>query len=264
MLGAIAGDVIGSVHEGRASPGTDFPLFADHARFTDDTVLTVAVAEALRSGSAFREALREWAQRYPDAGYGGWFRHWLDHPTAGPYNSFGNGAAMRVAPVAWAYDDERSVLEQAERSAAVTHDHPEGIRGAQAVAAAIRLARLGGGRHRIAELLTDRFGYDLSASLSELRQRGFDVTCQGTVPAAAIAFLNADDFEGAVRYAVSIGGDADTLACIAGAMAEAFFGGIPEAIREETRARLDTVLLDEIDIFHEWVGATTGVQDLSR
>jgi len=206
MLGAIAGDIVGSVHEGSEPQSKAFALFAPSSRFTDDSVLTIAVASAIRRGEDYAEALRRWGREYPDAGYGGLFRQWLfaEHPR--PYNSYGNGSAMRVSAVGWAFDDLERVLVEAGKSAEVTHDHPEGIKGGA----------------RIRELLTDRFGYDCSASLDELRRRScFDVTCQGTVPAAAIAFLESSGYEDAVRNAVSLGGDADTLACIAGAMAEA-------------------------------------------
>lgn len=261
MIGAIAGDVIGSVHEGAAPMGKDFALFVPGSTFTDDTVLTVAVANAIREGGDYATALRRWGRRYPHAGYGGWFHGWLCRDDAGPYHSFGNGSAMRVSAVGWAYDDPEVVLREAARSAAVTHDHPEGIKGAQAVAAVVLAARTGQGRAALAALLTDHFGYDCSTELSTLQRRGgFDVTCQGTVPAAAVAFLQSSDFEDAVRNAVSFGGDADTLACIAGAMAEAFYGGVPAAIQTEVLARLDDALRTEVRTFAERYGVPlTGV-----
>ncbi len=188
--------------------------------------------------------------RYPDAGYGGWFREWLFREDAQPYNSFGNGSAMRVAPIGWAFDDLEVVLREATKSAEVTHNHPEGIKGAQAVAAVILLARTGEPKDAIATLLTDRFGYDCSVELTVLRRRGgFDVTCQGTVPAAAVAFLESTDYEDAVRNAVSLGGDADTLACIAGAMAEAHYGGVPAEIQAQVLRRLDAALRAEVVAF---------------
>ena len=225
MIGAIAGDVIGSVYEGAPAPREGFPLFVPASTFTDDTVLTVAVACAIREGVAFARALRRWGRRYPGAGYGGWFRGWLFRDDIAPYNSFGNGSAMRVSPIGWAFDDLDAVLHKAAESAAVTHNHPEGIKGAQAVAAAILRARTGATKDEIAALLADRFGYDCGIPLSAFRRRGgFDVTCQGTVPAAAAAFLESTGFEDALRNAVSLGGDTDTLACIAGAVAEAYPG----------------------------------------
>lgn len=247
MLGAIAGDVIGSIHEG-GMPGTKgFTLLVPGSRFTDDSVMTVAVGHALRTGADYAEALRRWGRAYPDAGYGGWFRTWLARDDAGPYNSFGNGSAMRVSAVGWAFDGLDDVLREAAASAAVTHDHPEGIKGAQAVAAAVLLARTGAEKADVAALLGDRFGYDLSPTLEALRARGgFDVTCQGTVPAAAVAWLESDGFEDAVRNAVSLGGDADTLACITGAMAEAAHGGVPQPIATEVSSCLDDRLRDEL------------------
>ena len=219
-------------------------------------VLTVAVASAIREGVDYGTSIRRWGRRYPYAGYGGWFRDWLFGEDAAPYNSFGNGSAMRVAAIGWAFDDLDVVLHEATRSAEVTHNHPEGIKGAQAVAAAILLARAGQGKDEIATLLSDRFGYDCTVGLSALRRRGgFDVTCQGTVPAAAVAFLQSTDFEDAVRNAVSFGGDADTLACIAGAMAEAHYGGVPAEIQAEysvawtMRCVLKSSPLPEITVF---------------
>jgi len=247
MIGAICGDIIGSVHEGAPPVPRDFPLFVPASRFTDDTVLSIAVACALREGTDFASALRSWGRRYPEAGYGGMFLRWLFGEIAGPYNSYGNGSAMRVSSIGWAFEDLDSVLEEAARSAEVTHNHPEGVKGAQAVAAAVWLGRRGGSRGAIRELFQERFGYDCGASLEELRLRdGFDVTCRGTVPAAAVAFLRSADYEDAVRNAVSFGGDADTLACIAGALAEAFYGAVPESIQSEALKRLDPPLLLEL------------------
>ena len=255
MIGAISGDVIGSVHEGALAKAKDFPLFVPHSTFTDDTVLTVAVACAIREGADFSTSIRRWGRRYPHAAYGAWFRDWLFREDAAPYNSFGNGSAMRVAAVGWAFDDLDVVLREATKSAEVTHNHPEGIKGAQAVAAAILVARTGQTKDQIAALLADRFGYDCSMGLTTLQRRGgFDVTCQGTVPAAAVAFLQSTDFEDAVRNAVSFGGDADTLACIAGAMAEAHYGGVPPEIQAEVLSRLDPELRAEVRAFARMYG----------
>jgi ADP-ribosylglycohydrolase len=250
VIGAISGDVIGSVHEGAPAQAKGFPLFVPGSTFTDDTVLTVAVASAIRKGMDFGTSIRSWGRRYPYAGYGGWFREWLFQEDAGPYNSFGNGSAMRVSAIGWAFDDLTVVLREAARSAQVTHNHPEGIKGAQAVAAAIFVARAGQDKDRIAATLSDRFGYDCSMRLDVLRRRGgFDVTCQGTVPAAAGAFFHSTDFEDAVRNAVSFGGDADTLACIAGSIAEAYYGGVPAEIQSEVLRRLDGALREEVITF---------------
>lgn len=262
MIGAIAGDVIGSVREGSPPQPKDFPLFVLRSRFTDDSVLTVAVASSVRKGIGYADSLRSWGRRYPRAGYGGMFIDWLSRDDAPPYNSFGNGSAMRVSAIGWAFDDLDAVLSEARRSAEVTHDHPEGIKGAQAVAAAVFLGRTGRGKDRIKELLSDRFAYDCSTSLETLHKRGeFDVTCQGTVPAAAIAFLESTDFEDAVRNAVSLGGDADTLACIAGAMAEAFYGGVPGAIQREAMRRLDGPLREETLAFAQEYGIPLSTAD---
>ena len=259
MIGAISGDVIGSVHEGAPAKAKGFPLFVPGSTFTDDTVLTVAVASAIREDVDFVTSIRRWGRRYPHAGYGSWFRDWLFREDAAPYNSFGNGSAMRVSPIGWAFDDLDIVLHEAARSAEVTHNHPEGIKGAQAVAAAIFVARTGGTKDQIAALLSDRFGYDCTMRLSALQRRGgFDVTCQGTVPAAAVAFLRSTDFEDAVRNAVSFGGDADTLACIAGAMAEAHYGRVPGEIQVEVLGRLDHALRAEVKAFARQFGIPVG------
>ncbi len=250
MIGAISGDVIGSVYEGAPPQAKNFPLFVPGSRFTDDTVLTIAVASAIREGVEFGDAIRRWGWRYPNAGYGGRFHDWLFREDAGPYNSFGNGSAMRVAAVGWAFDDLDVVLRKAAESAEVTHNHPEGIKGAQAVAAAVLVARKGQTKDQIAALMSQRFGYDCTIELGVLqRQAKFDVTCQGTIPAATVAFLRSADFEDAVRNAVSFGGDTDTLACIAGAMAEAHYGGVPAGIRAEIHRRLDDPLRDEVVAF---------------
>jgi ADP-ribosylglycohydrolase len=250
LIGAISGDVIGSVHEGTPAQPKDFPLFAPDSTFTDDTVMTVAVASAIRTGSDICAALRQWGRRYPHAGYGVLFHRWLMRDDVLPYNSLGNGSAMRVSAVGWAFDDLDVVLREATRSAEVTHNHPEGIKGAQAIAATVLAGRSGKSKDAIAALLSDRFGYDCDVGLAVLQSRGgFDVTCPGTVPVAAEAFLKSTDFEDAVRIAVSCGGDADTLACMAGAMAEAFYGGVPAPIQREVLKRLDDPLRDEVVAF---------------
>ncbi|HVL58021.1 MAG TPA: ADP-ribosylglycohydrolase family protein [Burkholderiaceae bacterium] len=241
MLGAIAGDVIGSVHEHAGTKTKYFPLLAPHCRFTDDSVLTVAVADALLGPRDYVDAFHDWFWRYPHAGYGGTFAHWALSRRREPYNSWGNGAAMRVSPIAWAFDSLDEVLAQARRSAEVTHDHPEGIRGAQATAAAVFLARQRRSKQEIRDEIECRFNYRLDAPLDAIRPSyRFDVSCQGSVPQSIIAFLESSDYEDAVRNAISLGGDADTMACIAGAIAEAYYGGVPPAIE---RAVLDT--LDE-------------------
>ena len=249
MLGAIAGDIIGSVYEWHPIDTTDFPLFSPACRFTDDSVLTIAVADVILQGGGYADVLRRYARMYPDAGYGGTFYQWAMSEAAGPYNSWGNGSAMRVSPVGWAFDDLETVLAQAEKTAVVTHDHPEGIKGAQATAAAIFLARKGRGKHDIREYVEDTFGYDLSATIDEIRPGyHFDVSCQGSVPPAIRAFLEAEDYEQAVRLAISLGGDSDTLACIAGSVAEAFYG-IASHIKLRALQCLDKPLRRIVDEF---------------
>ena len=244
MLGAIAGDIIGSVYEWRPIKTTDFPLFQAGSRFTDDTVLTVAVAQAILTDGDYAAALREVGRRYPNAGYGGTFIQWLHDERMGPYNSWGNGSAMRVSPVGWAYGDVDQLLAAAEASASVSHNHPEGIKGAQAVALAIYRARTGASKEAIREETAVRFQYDLNRTLDDIRPGyRFDVSCQGSVPEAILSFLESDDYETAVRLAISLGGDSDTMACIAGSIAAAFYGGVPDPIAYETRQRLPADLL---------------------
>ena len=243
MLGAIAGDIIGSVHEHLGTKTKEFELFVESSRFTDDSVLSIAVGYALLTKRDYGDVLRNFGRRYPKAGYGAMFQTWLYDKDPEPYGSFGNGSAMRVAPVAWAFADLETVKEEAKKSAAVTHDHPEGIRGAQAIAGAIFLARTGSSKEDIQQFVESEFAYDCGQSVDELRPSfDFDVTCQGTVPAAVRAFLDAQDFEDTVRNAISLGGDADTLASIAGAIAEPFYGGVPAGIRQEAFSRLDRLL----------------------
>ncbi len=250
MLGAIAGDVVGSPYEFEPIKTTEFPLFGPSSAFTDDTVLTCAVAEVLLGGGDYAAAFRRWGRRYPDVSWGGRFRQWLSDDRAGPYGSFGNGSAMRVGPVGWARDTVEEVLAEAERSARPTHDHPEGIKGAQATALAVFLARTGAGKGVIREEIARRFGYDVWRSVDAVRPSyRFDETCQRTVPEALIAFFDSTDFEHAVRLAVSLGGDSDTLACITGSVAEAFYGGVPAAIAEATLARLTPEMLGVLERF---------------
>jgi ADP-ribosylglycohydrolase len=255
MLGAIAGDIIGSVYEGKKAwhraRTPDFqPLFADAARFTDDTVLTVAVADSILHGGDLADLFKEYARAYPDAGYGGTFAQWAQSDDREPYNSWGNGSAMRVSPVGFAYDMLDEVLVRARWSAEVTHNHPEGIAGAKATAAAVYLARTGSDKDEIRDSIERKFGYDLSTSLDELRPTyRFDVSCRGSVPPAIRAFLESTDYESAVRLAVSLGGDCDTIACIAGGIAEAYYGGVPDDIRRQAVARLDGRLRAVVEEF---------------
>lgn len=259
MLGAITGDIVGSVYEWNNYRAKDFPFFRADCFFTDDSIMTFAVAEAILNGGGaeqFAEALKAFGRRYPHADYGGRFRQWLLSAGREPYYSFGNGAAMRVAPCAEHVfrklapdaDEDQAVqaaMALARASAAVTHNHPEGIKGAEATAYAQMMGYLHGparAKERILKDIPAMFGYDLARRLDDIRPvYRFDESCQGTVPEAIIAFLESDGFEDAIRNAISIGGDSDTLAAITGAIAEAAYG-IPDALREQAIAYLDQPL----------------------
>lgn len=250
LFGAIAGDMIGSCHEWKACTDSQFSLFSKSSKFTDDSVLTIAVADAILNQRRYGEVIVEYARRYPKAGYGSYFRRWLKEDGIEPYNSFGNGSAMRVSPVGWAFDSVEDVLREAERSASATHNHPEGIKGAQAVALAIYLARTGFKKEEIRQEIETRFGYDLRRSLDEIRPNyQWDSTCPGSVPESIISFLESTDFESAIRNAVLLGGDADTMAAISGSIAEAYYGGILHEIEAEVRRRLPPELLRIVDRF---------------
>jgi len=243
MLGAIIGDVAGSTYEHNNYKSEDCPIFAEGSRFTDDTVLTLATVDHFIGGDSYGDVYRNFGCRYPDAGYGGSFRRWIRLENSPPYNSWGNGSAMRVSPIGWVAKDLPWALEEAKKSAEVTHNHAEGIKGAQAVAAAIFMARQGSSKEEIRKLITDEFNYDLSRTLDEIRpEYEFDVSCQGSVPEAIIAFLESTDFEGAIRKAISIGGDSDTIASISGAIAHAFYGEIPNWMTDYCMGVLDDEL----------------------
>jgi ADP-ribosylglycohydrolase len=255
MLGAIAGDVVGSLYEFDPIKTKDFTLFPSEpprAFATDDSILTVVVADCLLHDKPYVPAFHAAVETYPRATWGTGFRNWAVARRTQPYHSWGNGSAMRVSPVGWACHTVERVLAEAERSAAVTHDHPEGIRGAQATALAVFLARTGHDKSAIRDEITARFGYDLARSVDEVRPSyGFDESCQRTVPEALICFLDGADFEDTVRNAVSLGGDADTLACIAGAVAEAFWGGVPEPIAKAALDALPAALRPVVGEFME-------------
>lgn len=257
MLGAIAGDIIGSVYEGRKQwmidRNTEFePLFARNAKFTDDTVMTVAIADFLLNSRDLVETLKAYANTYPNAGYGKAFKDWAFGDDDSPYNSYGNGSAMRVSPVAYAFSTLDEVLLHAKETASVTHNHPEGVKGAQAVAACVFLARTGSAKSEIRDFVSGRFNYHLDDTIDRIRWTySFDSSCQGSVPQAIIAALESTDWENAVRLAVSLGGDCDTLASIAGAIAAAIYGGVPQGIAEQARARLDGHLTGILDAFTE-------------
>ena len=252
MLGAMAGDVIGAAWDGSGEKRSDFPLFSSYSRYTDDTAMTAAVAHALLERRDYAQAMRQFGRRHPIAGYGAHFGRWLFDTTMGPYNSFGNGGAMRASPIGYAVRSAEEALVEAERSAAPTHNHPEGVKGAQAVALAVYVARCGATKTGIRHEIEARIGYDLSRSVETIRpDYAYTVEAARTVPEAIICFLDAQDFEEAVRNAVSLGGDADTMACIAGAIAEAHWGGVPETIANEVRGRLPDEFLVLLDRFRE-------------
>lgn len=254
MYGAVFGDIVGSVYEfDRGEKTKLFRLFTEESDYTDDTVMTLAVAEALieagpkadtdKISSECAKWMRELGNRYTGRGYGGRFAQWLSDPAMGPYNSFGNGSGMRVSPAGWFYDTIERTREVARATALPTHDHPEGIKGAEAVASVIFFARNGWTKDMIRAYIKREFGYNLDRTLDEIRPTyHMDETCQGSVPEAIIAFLEAEDFEDAIRGAVSIGGDTDTTACMAGSMAEAYFG-FPDEFREEVTDRLPDELM---------------------
>lgn len=250
MIGAIAGDIIGSVYEYKQIKTKDFPLFHPQCNFTDDTVLTVAIAEAILTGRPYLESVREIGRRYPDSGYGESFIRWLYSDNPQPYNSWGNGSAMRVSPVGFAFKSEDEVLRQSRQTAEISHNHPEGIKGAQATALAVFLARTGNGKDKIKARIMQQFGYELNCSVNEIRPSySYDISCQGTVPEAIVAFLDSESYEDAVRNAVSIGGDSDTLACITGGIAEAFYGPVPEEILAKVQECLTPDLWEVTEAF---------------
>lgn len=250
IIGAIIGDVVGSVFEWNNIKTTDFTLFGPQSTFTDDTVLTIAIADSILNKKNFAKNIWDYGRKYPGRGYGGTFVRWLQSPHPRPYGSFGNGSAMRVSPVGFAFDDLQTVLDVAQQTAEVTHNHPEGIKGAQSIAAAIFLAREGRSKEEIKNYITQTFLYDLEFTLDEIRPvYEFNVTCQGSVPQAIVAFLESSDFEDAIRLAVSIGGDSDTIACITGGIAAAFYKSIPAEIVEAARQKLPSDFIRIIDDF---------------
>jgi ADP-ribosylglycohydrolase len=254
MLGAIIGDVIGSRFEAYNKKTTDFKLFTEKSIFTDDSVLTVAVADCLINNKSYTNVFQEYGRKYPNAGYGGTFYKWIFSKNPQPYNSWGNGSAMRVSPVAYAFNDLEEVLKEAKRSAEVTHNHPEGIKGAQAIAAAVFLARKNKTKSDIKDYIQTKFGYNLERKLDDIRPvYRFDVSCQGSVPESIIAFFESTDFESAVRLAISIGGDSDTIAAMAGSIAEAFYKEIPLEMINETKKRLPNAFLEIIKQFQGFI-----------
>lgn len=255
MLGAIAGDIAGSIYENLRTKRKDAKLFGRLCLFTDDTVLTVAVADAILADRDYARAIKSYARRHPLRGYGPRFLAWMVKPGYAPYHSLGNGSAMRVSPVGFAFDSEQEVLQEARRSAECTHDHPEGIKGAQATALAVYLARIGADKESIRRRLQQEFGYNLSRTVDEIRPAySFDMTCPGSVPEAIVAFLDSTSYEDALRNAISLGGDSDTQACIAGGIAEAYYKDIPREILRQVKKRLSRDLWDKSLQFYQRYG----------
>ena len=262
MYGAILGDIIGSPYEfDQGNKTKDFPLFSEKSTFTDDTVMTIAVADATmgllyeaHGGRAKMVAsMKHFGRMFPRAGYGSMFRRWLQWDEPQPYGSYGNGSAMRVSSVAWLFDELESVRAVARLSAEVSHNHPEGIKGAEATAAAIFMARTGSSKAEIKAYVEENFGYNLSRTCDEIRPNYRHVeTCQETVPEAITAFLEGESFEDVIRTAVSLGGDCDTLTCIAGAIAEGFYG-VPEELKQECKKRLPKQLRVVLERFDQVV-----------
>lgn len=233
MFGAIVGDVIGSPFEHANVKSTAFRLFDRGAQCTDDSILTVATADAILNGREYAATYQDYFHRFPNAGYGGRFVQWANRRETRPYGSWANGSAMRASPVGWARDALADVLTEADRTATVTHDHPEGIKGARAVAGAVFLARTSRSRETVRKFIIDDCGYPLGRTIDQIRpDYEFDISCRVTVPVAVQAFLESTDFENAIRLAVSVGGDSDTIACITGAVAHAFYGTIPRHLLE--------------------------------
>ena len=264
MFGAILGDIIGSPYEfDRGSKTKEFPLFCDASEFTDDTVMTVAVADAFLEANQDATddeikqlligGMRRWGRKHPFAGYGMRFSIWLASPRPVPYGSYGNGSAMRVSPAAWLFDDLETVRKMARLSAEVTHNHPEGIKGAEATASVIFLARQGASKNEIKAYIETEFGYDLSRTCDEIRPEYYHVeSCMETVPEAITAFLEGDSFEDVIRTAVSLGGDCDTLTAIAGSMAEGFYG-LPDEMKQECYERVSDEMKVVLNRFEERV-----------
>lgn len=249
MIGAITGDMIGSPYERYPIRHTNFDLVV--SAFTDDTVLTIAIAHSILNGADIASSLKKFAERYHNLPYGRSFKRWVWSWDSEPYNSFGNGSAMRVSPVGYAYDSVEDVLYQANRTAEVTHNHPEGIKGAQATALAIYLARAGESKETIRKEITERFSYNLNRTVDEIRPNyQFDISCQGSVPESIVAFLDSDNYEDAVKKSISLGGDTDTMACITGGIAQAYYKIIPKNIVEAVRNKLSPDLREVLDEFN--------------
>ena len=259
MLGAIIGDIIGSIYEFQNKKQKNFPLFTPMSRFTDDTVMTLAIAKWLtedkeHSKEGLVQRMQSLGKRYPNAGYGGGFKRWLNDYHPKPYNSYGNGSAMRVSPIAFYAQSLEETLRLATISAKITHNHPEGIKGAKAIASTTYLARTGTSKTEIKVYVETNFKYNLNLQLDDIRSIAYDaMSCQKTVPAAIWAFLEGEDFEDVIRIAVSLGGDSDTIAAMAGSIAQAFYG-LPLKLATYCYALLTPNLRTILNKFEESIG----------
>jgi ADP-ribosylglycohydrolase len=250
IIGAVAGDIIGSVYEWDNIKTVDFDLFCHKSNFTDDSVLTLATMYAIMNQKNYVESYQLFGKNYPHRGYGGNFSSWIYSDNPKPYNSWGNGSAMRVSPIGWYGNSLNDVMAEAKRSAEVTHNHPEGIKGAQSTAVAIYMARTGKSKDEIKKFIADTFQYNLDRKVDDIRPNyEFNVSCQGSVPESIIAFLESKDFENAIRLAISIGGDSDTIACITGGIAEAYYQTVPENIVKNVLNILPEELVKIIEDF---------------
>ncbi len=250
IIGAVIGDVIGSVFEWNNTKTVDFNFFNARCTFTDDTVLTMAIADCILHNKDFAKTVLEYGRKYSNRGYGGRFASWLKYGTLKAYNSFGNGSGMRVSSVGFAFDDIETVLDVAKQTAEITHNHPEGIKGAQAIASAIFLARQNKSKEEIKNFISSTFDYNLDFTLDEIRpDYEFDVTCQGSVPQAILAFIESEDFENAIRLAISLGGDSDTIACMTGGIASAYYKNIPQDILDFVASKLPVEFIEIIKEF---------------
>jgi ADP-ribosylglycohydrolase len=259
ILGAVSGDIIGSVYEFHNVKRKDFELFTPETTFTDDSILTVATMEALLSGETtagdYKHLYQSYGRKYPNRGWGNRFHYWIHSDDPEPYNSWGNGSAMRASPIGWVFDTAEEVLVEAEKSASVSHNHPEGIKGAQAASLAVFYACNGISKNDIKRNITEKFSYDLERTCDEIRAGySFDESCQGTVPEAVTAFLESTGYEDAIRLAISLGGDSDTITCITGGIAEAFYGGVPDLIASMVLSLLPTEFTDVITEFSDKYG----------
>jgi ADP-ribosyl-[dinitrogen reductase] hydrolase len=250
IIGAISGDIIGSVYEFQNTKRTDFQLFSNDTDYTDDSVLTIAIADCILNKKDYAHTLKDYGIKYQGRGYGTSFKSWLYSNDFKPYNSWGNGSAMRVSPVGFACNSISEVLRIAKETADVTHNHPDGVRGAQATASAIFLARTGNSKEQIKKYIVDNFGYNLNKNIDSIRPSySFDVSCSGSVPPAITAFLESSDYESAIRLAISIGGDSDTIACITGGIASAYYKTIPSEILKKVIELLPVEFLKIISDF---------------